>query len=310
MAPVAPPLRFEREFDAQTGTLVAIAPGIARLTAPNAGPYTFTGTNTFILGTDRVAIIDPGPDDARHYRALLSAIGGRPVEAILLTHTHRDHSAMVPRLRQASGAPVWFEGRHRLSRPRRLFEINAIAGSSDWALTPDRVLRHGERFSVAGVALDAIATPGHCANHMAFGVLDGDLLLTGDHIMGWNSTLVSSPDGSMRDYFSSLERVIALPYRRYLPAHGGPIASGPDYARALLLHRQLRNQQIIEAVRGGACRIADLMPLIYPQLALNLQPAARMTLGAHIEYLEGRGDIVVTRRLWRERFRAAQGRLD
>lgn len=295
MAAAAVPLVFNRDFRPATGTPVAVAPDVVRVTAPNHGPYTFTGTNSFLLGGESVAVVDPGPDDAAHLRALLDAIAGRRVEAILLTHTHKDHSALVPRLKAATGAPVGFGGRHRLSRRPRPFEWNAVDGASDWALVPDRVLADGENIEVAGITIEVVATPGHCANHLCFGISGTPWLLSGDHVMGWNSTLVSVPDGSMSDYLASLRKLLALSYRHYLPAHGGPIGNGPNYARALLAHREMRNSQIVAAVQRGARRIGQLLRIIYPDLSLPLIPAAHMVLKAHIEYLEAAGIVAVRR---------------
>ena len=284
---MAAPLVFDKQFDPQTGQLVPVTEGIARVTAPNASPYTFTGTNSFLLGHDRLAILDPGPDDDAHMDALLRAVAGRPVDAIVLTHTHRDHSALVPRLAQKLRAPIWFGGPHRLSRPLRRIERNPLRRSGDWSLVPDRTLLDGESIVAGDLTLHVHATPGHCANHLAFGF--GDILLSGDHVMGWNSTLVAVPDGSMADYLASLDKVIALPYRRYVPAHGAPITDGPSYARALRAHRHMRNEQIIAAVRNGARTIPAIVAAIYPDQPLPIRRAAGMTVLAHVEYLAGKG---------------------
>ncbi|WEK02997.1 MAG: MBL fold metallo-hydrolase [Candidatus Devosia phytovorans] len=302
MASPAPSLSFDRKFDPRTGTPVVVAEGIARVTAPNASAYTFTGTNSFLLGHERLAVMDPGPDDSTHLGALKRAIGGRPVDAIILTHTHRDHSAAARRLADDLNAPLWFGGQHRLSRPLRRFERNPIRRSCDWSLVPDVTLVDGQQIQAGDLALTVHATPGHCANHLAFST--PDILLSGDHVMGWNSTLVSVPDGSMADYFASLDKVIALPQRTYVPAHGAPIVDGTAYARALRAHRLMRNEQVLRAVRSGARSISAIVGKIYPEQPLPVRLAAAMTINAHVEYLEGLGQLSVARPFWGMRITA------
>ncbi|WP_240232517.1 MBL fold metallo-hydrolase [Devosia lacusdianchii] len=299
---MAAPLVFDTQFDPQTGLAVPAAAGLVRVTAPNASAYTFTGTNSFVIGHERLALVDPGPDDDAHLAALDRAIGGRPVDAILLTHTHRDHSALAARMARRLNAPLWFGGPHRLSRPLRRFERNPIRNSCDWDLVPDRTLVDGETIAAGDAALSVHTTPGHCANHLAFSM--GDILLSGDHVMGWNSTLVSVPDGSMADYFASLDKVIALPQRLYLPAHGGAIGDGPAYARALRAHREMRTEQVVAAVRNGARTVAHIVDAIYPTQPLPVKLAARMTITAHVEYLEDRGQLQVARKLFGTRITA------
>lgn len=295
MASTSPAPSYQTDFAPQTGEPVPLAPGVVRVTAPNASAYTFTGTNSFLLGHERLALVDPGPLDSAHEAALRAAIDGRQVAAILLTHTHRDHSAAADFWRRELGAPLWFGGRHRLSRPLRRFEINPIRKSCDWELVPDRVLVDGETIAAGDLSLSVHTTPGHCANHLVFGVSGTEMLLSGDHVMGWNSTLVAVPDGSMADYFASLDKVIALPYRRYFPAHGGPIEDGPAHAAALKAHRELRNEQVLNTVRNGARTIGTVVDQIYPRQPARIRFAARMTMMAHVEYLEGLGALKVKR---------------
>lgn len=274
MADTAPTLRFAKSFNAQPGTAVRAGPGIVRVTARNSGPFTFTGTNSFIIGKDAVFVLDPGPNDKRHLEALTAAIARRPVVAVLLSHGHRDHSALAGRLARATGAPIWSGAPPRRGRGRT-----------------DRQLRDGDWIAAGGSTLEVIATPGHSESHLCFALVGTPAILTGDHVMGWNSTMIAPPDGDMGDYLSSLDKLIARPEGYYIPAHGGPIPEGRDFAVALRAHRQMRNGQIVRLVEQGADTRRRLIKAIYPGLSGRLRIAASMTLRAHLSYLAAQGRI-------------------
>ncbi len=305
MPPAGPSPAFLTDFHPVVGQPTRVAPDIIAICAPNGGPYTFTGTNSYLVGEDDLLIIDPGPAEKAHLDALERAIGGRRVQAILLTHTHTDHSRLAPELARRTGAPIWFGGRHRLSRPRRPFEVNLIHGSCDWALRPDRTLADGDMVETGNTRLQVIETPGHCANHLAFGVVGTPYLFSGDHVMGWNSTLVATPDGSMAAYFASLEKLLDLDWSHYFPGHGAPIAhEGADmnaksFSRALLNHRRVRNRQILEAIGRGAQTVRQVVAAIYPEAGTSIRIAAAMTVQAHVEYLCEHGKLTIRRRLFR-----------
>jgi len=296
-------LKFNKEFEPNTGKLVEVAPNVSRLVAPNASVFTFTGTNSFFIGNEKLVIIDPGPNDEQHLQNLIKAIDGRELIAIILTHTHKDHSGLARRLSENTGAPIWFGGKHRLSRKKKFLEVNLLANACNWDLVPDRILFDGEVLDFGEVKLQVIASAGHCANHLCFAIVGTDYVFTGDHVMGWNSTLIATPDGSLADYFNSLDRLIEMPFNYYLPAHGGEIVNGKDYAMALKAHREKRNRQILTALAGGKNDVKNLLDLIYPKHKGRARFAARLTLLAHLEYLVEQGLVKTSLPIfWRRYF--------
>lgn len=288
------PIPFSTQFDPRHGEPVAVAPGVVRIVAPNASPYTFTGTNSYLVGGSRPILIDPGPDDPEHLAALERALAGRTLTAIVLTHTHRDHCALARAAAARFDAPIWSAGPHRLSRPLRLFERNTVR-SGDFTLVPDRLLAAGDRIETDAGSWSVLPTPGHCANHIALLAADGSSALVGDNVMGWSSTLVAAPDGDLDAYLASLETISVLPHRLYLPGHGGEIEDGPAMARALLAHREARNEQIVAAIMGGASRLETLMEKIYPHIGALQARLARRTLMTHLEALERKRRIRLRR---------------
>ena len=287
-------LEFSRSFDPHYGEAVKVAENVRRLTAANSGPFTFTGTNSFIIGQGRVAILDPGPDDPGHVRALLEAVAGERVEAILVSHTHRDHSPGARYLRQATGAPVMAAGPHVLARPLQAGETNRLDASADRDFSPDEVLADGAQLAVGDVTLEAVATPGHTANHLAFSLPEAGILFSGDHVMAWSTTVVAPPDGAMGDYMASLERLLARDERLYLPAHGGPVSDPARYVRGLRAHRKMRERAILDRLQKGDRTIAGIVQNIYRDIDPNLHGAAALSVFAHLEELVARALVSTT----------------
>ncbi|MBY4592317.1 MULTISPECIES: MBL fold metallo-hydrolase [Rhizobium] len=282
---------FDLAFEPAYGQAVPVASGVERVTVNNPGPFTFFGTNSYIVGSSSVAVIDPGPEDEAHFQALMAALAGRAVTHIFVSHTHRDHSPLARRLQAATGAVTVGQGPHRPARPLRDGEINPFAESSDLSFVPDITLSDGETLSGDGWALTAVLTPGHTANHAAFALEGQDILFTGDHVMAWSTSIVAPPDGSMADYMASLERLIARDDRLLLPGHGGPVTEPAGFLKALKAHRLGREQAVLARVQAGDTQIAEMVKVIYRDTDPKLHGAAALSVLAHIENLMERGEI-------------------
>ncbi|TAX38139.1 MBL fold metallo-hydrolase [Rhizobium leguminosarum] len=282
---------FDLAFEPAYGQAVPVVSGVERVTVNNPGPFTFFGTNSYIVGSSSVAVIDPGPEDEAHYQALMAALGGRAVTHIVVSHTHRDHSPLARRLQAATGAVTVGQGPHRPARPLRDGEINPFAESSDLSFVPDITLDDGETLSGDGWALSAVLTPGHTANHAAFALQGRDILFSGDHVMAWSTSIVAPPDGSMADYMTSLDRLIAREDRLLLPGHGGPVTQPATFLRALKAHRLRREQAVLARIQAGDQRIAEMVKVIYRDTDPKLHGAAALSVLAHIEDLLERGEI-------------------
>ncbi|MBY5719289.1 MBL fold metallo-hydrolase [Rhizobium leguminosarum] len=282
---------FDLAFEPAYGRAVPVAAGVERITAENPGPFTFFGTNSYIVGSSSVAIIDPGPEDEAHFQALMAALAGRAVTHIFVSHTHRDHSPLSRRLQATTGAVTVGQGPHRPARPLRDGEINPFSESSDLSFVPDIAIGDGETIAGDGWSLSAVLTPGHTANHVAFALKGRDILFSGDHVMAWSTSIVAPPDGSMADYMESLERLIERQDRLLLPGHGGPVTQPSTFLRALKAHRLKREQAVLARVQAGDGRIAEMVKVIYRDTDPKLHGAAALSVLAHIEDLVERGMI-------------------
>jgi glyoxylase-like metal-dependent hydrolase (beta-lactamase superfamily II) len=257
----------------------------------NPSPFTFHGTNSYIVGRDTLAVIDPGPEDEAHFQALLKAIAGRPVSHIFVSHTHRDHSPLTARLKEVTRATVVAEGPHRPARPLRIGETNPLDASADTDFRPDRKLADGEVVSGDGWAIGGVFTPGHTANHMAFSLEGTGILFSADHVMAWSTSIVAPPDGAMSDYMASLDRLLDRDDRLYLPGHGGPVAKPAQFVRGLKGHRKMRERAIVERLQAGDRTIPEMVKTIYRSTDPRLHGAAGLSVLAHLEDLVGRGEV-------------------
>ena len=272
-------IAFDRSFDAPYETLVRVAPGIRRLLAKNPGPFTFKGTGVAVLGEKRIAVIDPGPDDPAHLAALREALKHETVTHIFITHTHRDHSPAARALKEWTGAKTYGFGPH----PRGKNESGiAVEEGGDRDFVPDVTLRDGDIVEAAGLVIECVHTPGHLSNHLCFALRGEKALFSGDHVMGWSTTVVAPPDGDMGDYLESLRKLLARDDAVYWPTHGGPIRDPKPFVAAYLEHRLEREAQILAALRDRADTIPAMVERIYTGLDPRLVPAAGLTVLAHL----------------------------
>jgi glyoxylase-like metal-dependent hydrolase (beta-lactamase superfamily II) len=281
-----PSLPLDRSYDPRYGEAVALSPLVRRVLAPNPGPFTFHGTGTYVVGHGRVAVIDPGPLLEAHVDALCRALDGETVTHILVTHTHSDHSPAAQPLRRATGAPTFAFGPHGAGKRRAGI---AVEEGGDMAFVPDILLADGEVIAGDGWTLDCVYTPGHTSNHLCFGLREEQCLFTGDHVMGWSTTVIVPPDGDMAQYLESLSRLQRRADRRCYPTHGSPIDAPADFLARLVEHRHARERQIDACLARGIVRIRDMVRVIYSEVETHLHPAAAMSVLAHLQHMVASG---------------------
>lgn len=283
---------FDLAFVPAHGQAVPLADNVQRITVNNPGPFTFHGTNSYIVGNRSVCVIDPGPEDDAHFESLMTAIAGREVTHIAVSHTHRDHAPLSRRLQKATGAIIVGEGPYRASRPLHDGEVNPFTESSDLDFIPDQALVDGQVIEGDGWSLTALFTPGHTANHMAFALNAGGIVFSADHVMAWATSIVAPPDGAMSDYMASLERLLERDDQIYYPGHGGPVRNPAAFLRGLRTHRKMRERAVLERIRNGDRLIPDMVKAIYRDTDPRLHGAAALSVLAHLEDLVGQGRVL------------------
>lgn len=285
---MAEPLPFKTTMQFAYGEPRELAPGVVRVVANNPSPFTFKGTNTYIVGTRTVAVIDPGPDDPAHLAATLAAIANRPVSHIIITHTHRDHTDGMPALIAATKAPTVGFGR----RARQRGTVRTSPSGSEFVdrdFTPDVPLADGQTLEGDGWAFQALHTPGHAPDHLCFALRGTGILFSGDHVMGWNTSVVAPPEGNMAAYIRSLDLLLGRTDQVFFPGHGGQVPDPQRLVKAFLLHRRMREQAILECIKAGTNTVEAIVPVIYKGLDPKLLNAAALSVMAHVEHLMERG---------------------
>lgn len=294
---------FDRSFDAPVGMDQQVSPLIHRVLAPNPGPFTFKGTGVYIVGDRDVAVIDPGPDIPSHTEALKHALGGKRVAHILVTHTHSDHSPAARALKEWSGAKTYAFGPHHSGNAEESFKVEE-GGDTDFV--PDVLVRDGDVITGPDYEFECVFTPGHISNHMCFALRQEMALFTGDHVMGWSTTVIAAPDGDMAAYMASLRKLEARGDAILWPTHGGPIRDPKPFLEAYIEHRLMREAQIVASLEDGLGTIPEIVARLYADIDRRLHPAAARSVLAHLIQLTQEGRVGVDGSGSSARYRLAQ----
>jgi glyoxylase-like metal-dependent hydrolase (beta-lactamase superfamily II) len=288
-ADMAVTIPFVREIEFEYGKVEQVSPLIRRVIANNPGPFTYTGTGVYIIGQGDVCIIDPGPDLADHFDALKAALAGETITHVLVTHSHMDHSPLAHPLAQWAGCQVYGSG--EISVPGES-EVRLEAGD-DSRFRPDVALQDGQIIQGKGWTIEAIATPGHTSGHICYALHEENALFSGDHIMGWSTTVISPPDGDMDDYLISLDKIAARNFATIWPTHGAPVRDPAPFIAAYIAHRLDREDQIIAQLASGQTKIKEFVPIMYAAVDSRLWPAACHSVMAHMTRLVKLGRVSV-----------------
>ena len=279
---------FRRELDFAYGEVAELAPGIRRVIARNPSAFTLYGTGTYILGRGDVAVIDPGPADPAHIEAIARATQGETITHMLVTHTHLDHSPGCRLLAGHTDAPTFGFGPHGAGKVADGVQVEE---GGDMDFTPDVRVGGGEVIEGDGWSVECVYTPGHTSNHVCYALSEGRVLFSGDHVMGWSTSVISPPDGDMKSYMESLELLLERDDAVYWPTHGPAITDPKPHVRAFIMHRREREEQIRQCLAQGTRRIAEMVPTMYAGVAKQLHPAAARSVFAAIAYMVERGEV-------------------
>lgn len=288
---MATAIPFNTVFEDEPGTLVSLTPRLRRITSPNPSMFTFKGTNTYVVGHGNVGIVDPGPALPEHIDAILSALGDETITHIIATHTHMDHSPGVALLTEHVKAPTYGYGPHGIGA-RRDWPFDSPEGG-DRSFNPDIRVADGDLIEGDGWTLEAVFTPGHISNHLCFALKEDNVLLSGDHVMGWSTSIVSPPDGDMAAYMDSLDKLLTRGETTYYPGHGGPIEDPKPFVEAFIAHRDEREKQILECLERDLHTIPAMVEVMYANVAKELHRAAGRSVLSHLLHMHEKA-IVAT----------------